>query len=94
MAIATTKFDVQNHLKTQAERIAYLEAVLEDGDSGLIAAALGDIARAIGPSKFARETGLSRETIYKAFKPGGNPTLDTVSKSVSALGLKLSLTAK
>jgi probable addiction module antidote protein len=94
MALETVKFDVQNHLKTRAERIAYLEAVLEDGDPGLIAGALGDIARAIGPSKFARETGLSRETIYKALKPGGNPTLDTVSKSVKALGLRLSLTAR
>jgi probable addiction module antidote protein len=55
---------------------------------------LGDIARAVGPSKFARETGLSRETIYKALKPGGNPTLDTVSKSVKALGLRLSLAAR
>jgi probable addiction module antidote protein len=65
----TTRFDVQNHLKTRKERIAYLEAVMEDGDPGLIAAALGDITRAVGPSRFARETGLSRETIYKALQP-------------------------
>lgn len=45
----TTKFDIQDHLKTRAERVAYLEAVMEDGDSSLIAAALGDIARAVGP---------------------------------------------
>ncbi|MBS0273660.1 MAG: putative addiction module antidote protein [Proteobacteria bacterium] len=94
MAMKTAKSDVQNPLKTRTERIAYLAAVLEDGDPGLIAAALGDIARAVGPSKFARETGLSRETIYKALKPGGNPTLDTVSKSVKALGLRLSLAAR
>jgi probable addiction module antidote protein len=53
-----------------------------------------DFRRTAGPSKFARETGLSRETIYKALKPGGNPTLDTASKSVKALGLRLSLAAR
>jgi probable addiction module antidote protein len=89
----TTRFDVQNHLKTRKERIAYLEAVMEDGDPSLIAAALGDIARAVGPSRFARETGLSRETIYKALKPNGNPTLDTLAKSMKALGVRLSLRA-
>jgi probable addiction module antidote protein len=91
MAIETIRFDIQNYIKTREEQIAYLEAALEDGDSGLIAAALGDIARAHGASKFAEETGLSRETIYKALRPGGNPTLDTMTKAVRALGLKLTL---
>jgi probable addiction module antidote protein len=88
----TTRFDVQAHLKTREDQIAYLEAVLEDGDPSLIAAALGDIARARGAVRFAKETGLSRETIYKALKPGGNPTLDTIAKVVKALDLRLSLT--
>jgi probable addiction module antidote protein len=92
MAIATTRFDVQAHLKTREDQIAYLDAVLEDGDASLIAAALGDIARARGAAQFARETGLSRETIYKALRPGGNPTLDTIAKAVKALDLRLSLT--
>ncbi len=91
MAIETTKFDIQNHLETHDDQVAYLEAVFEDGDPGLVAAALGDIARAHGASAFARETGLSRETIYKALRPGGNPTLATLNKAVKALGLKLSL---
>jgi probable addiction module antidote protein len=65
MTIETTRFDIQNHLKTREEQISYLEAVLEDGDSELIAAAIGDIARAHGATQFAKETGLSRETIYK-----------------------------
>lgn len=87
----TTKFDVQTHLKTREQRAAYLEAVLDDGDAGLIATALGDLARAHGISAFSRETGISRETIYKTFKAGGNPTLETVAKAVKGLGLRLSL---
>jgi probable addiction module antidote protein len=87
----TTRFEIQTHLATREDQIAYLEAVLEDGDPSLIAAALGDIARAHGAARFARETGLSRETIYKALAPGGNPTLDTIAKAVKALDLRLSL---
>jgi len=93
MPIETTRFDVQEHLKTHEDQIAYLEAVLEDGDPTLIAAALGDVARARGASEFARETGLSRETIYKTLKPGGNPTLETLTKALRALGVRLTLTA-
>lgn len=92
MTIETTRFDVQAHPKTREDQIAYLEAVLEDGDSSLIVAALGDIARARGAARFARENGLSRETIYKALKPGGNPTLDTITEAVKALNLRLTLT--
>jgi len=92
MTIETTRFDIQDHIKVREDQIAYLEAALEDGDPSLIAAALGDIARARGAARFARETGLSRETIYKALKPGGNPTLDTIGKVVKALGLRLTLT--
>jgi probable addiction module antidote protein len=53
--------------------------------------AIGDIARVRGVSKFSRETGLSCEAIYKAFRPGGNPTIETVNKAMQALGLRLKL---
>jgi probable addiction module antidote protein len=89
--VKTTPFDVQDYLKTPAERAAYLEAVLEDGDADLIASGLGDIARAYGASELARQTGLSREVIYKGLVPGGNPTLDTLSRIAKALGLKLTV---
>ena len=62
----------------------YLEAALEDGDPALIATALGDIARAKGMSEIARETGLGRESLYKALSPDGNPELSTVLKVVRA----------
>ena len=68
---------------------AYLEAAFEDGDPALIAAALGDIARAKGMSQIARETGLGRESLYKALSPDGNPEFSTVLKVVRALGLRL-----
>ncbi|WP_431323145.1 addiction module antidote protein [Rhizobium sp. YTU87027] len=91
MALETTRFDIQNYIKSHEDQTGYLDAVLEDGDPALIAAAIGDIARGRGASQFAKDSGLSRETIYKVFRPGGNPTLDTIAKAVKVLGLRLSL---
>ena len=85
----TRPWDAAKHLKTEDDMAAYLEAALEDGDPALIAAALGDIARAKGMSHIARETGLGRESLYKALSPDGNPEFSTVLKVVRALGLRL-----
>jgi probable addiction module antidote protein len=68
---------------------AYLEAALEEGDPALVAAALGDIARAKGMTQVARDTGMGRESLYKALSASGNPEFATVMKVVAALGLKL-----
>lgn len=92
MPIETTRFDIQDYLRTPQRQTGYLDAVLEDGDPTLIAAAIGDIARARGATQFAKDSGLSRETIYKVFKPGGNPTLETLAKAMKVLGVRLSLT--
>lgn len=78
-----------DHLKTEADIAAYLEAAFEEGDSGLIATALGDIARAKGMTQIAKATGLGRESLYKALSPEGNPELTTLLKVIQALGLKL-----
>lgn len=91
--IKTTKWDAADHLKTEAAIAAYLEAVLEDGDPALVAAALGDIARAKGMSKIARKAGLGRESLYKALSPEGNPEFATVIKVIRSLGLKLHVEA-
>ena len=91
MALETTPFDAGKYLKTRERQAEYLRAALEDGEPGTIALVLGDIARARGASELARETGLSRETIYKTFRAGGNPTLDTLSRVAKALGLRLTL---
>ncbi|WP_407117576.1 addiction module antidote protein [Bradyrhizobium sp. LMG 9283] len=91
MPLKTTKFDVQDYLKTPDQQAAYLEAALDSDDPSFIAVAIGDLAKARGVSKFSRETGLSREAIYKTFRAGGNPTLDTLSKATVVLGYKLAL---
>jgi probable addiction module antidote protein len=85
----TKRWDAADHLKSDADVIAYLEAAFEDGDSGVVAAALGDIARAKGMTKVARQAGLGRESLYKALSAGGNPELGTILRVVRALGIKL-----
>jgi probable addiction module antidote protein len=90
----TKSWDAAEHLETEEDMAAYLEAALEDGDPALVAAALGDIARAKGMSEIARETGLGRESLYKALSPEGNPEFATVLKVVRALGLRLHATAE
>ena len=85
----THPWDPAEHLETDEDMAAYLEAALEDGDPNLVAAALGDIARAKGMTQIAREAGLGRESLYKALSPEGNPEFATALKVVRALGLRL-----
>lgn len=85
----TLRWDPSRHLRTESQMAAYLEAALEDGDPGVVAAALGDIARTKGMSEIAREAGLGRESLYKALSETGNPELSTVLRVVRALGLRL-----
>lgn len=87
----TSRYDVSDHLRTAEEMAAYLEAAIEDsdGDSSFIVKALGDIARAKGMTKVARDAGLSRESLYKALSGERSPGFDTILKVVTALGLKL-----
>ena len=87
----TTRYDVAEHLRSSEEMAACLEACLEDatGDATFIAKALGDIARAKGITQVARDSGLSRESLYKALSGERSPGLDTILKVITALGLKL-----
>ncbi len=85
----TQPFDAADYLKSEDDMVAYLEAALEEDDPRVVAAALGDIARAKGMSQVARDAGLGRESLYKALSPGGNPEFGTVMKVVRALGLSL-----
>ena len=93
MAISTTRWDSAEHLKTEEDMQLYLEACLEeaDDDPNLIVHALGVIARAKNMSQLSRVTGISREGLYKALSPEGNPTFSTVAKVVKALGFKLTV---
>lgn len=83
-----TTWDAADYLETEADIAAYLNAAFEDGDTSVIAAALGDVARAKGMTQLAKETGITRDGLYKALSPTGNPSFDTVQKVVNAFGLQ------
>ena len=87
----TSRYDVAEHLRTTEEMAAYLDACFEeaDGDATFIAKALGDIARARGMAQIARETGLSRESLYKSLSGEHSPSFDTILKVTKALGIHL-----
>ncbi len=87
----TVPYDVAEQLRTPEEMAAYLDAWLAKAsdDAAGIARALGDIARAKGMTQVARDTGLSRESLYKALSKNGNPSFATVLKVARALGLRL-----
>ncbi len=88
-----TKWDASEYLASEEDMAAYLNAALEDGDTSVIASALGDIARVKGMTQLSRETGITRDGLYKALSPNGNPTFDTVQKVIKTLGLRLSITS-
>jgi probable addiction module antidote protein len=95
MAEKFTRWDPADHLTTDEEMALYLDACLEEdpGDGLVVRAALNDVASARGMSQLARDTGISREGLYKALSPSGNPEFSTVLKVIKALGLKLHITA-
>lgn len=87
----TTVYDVSEYLNTPEDIAAYLDAWLTEApdDAAGIARALGDIARAKGMSQVAKDTGLSRESLYRALSADGNPSFGTVLKVAKALGVRL-----
>ncbi len=87
----TTVYDVAEHLRTTEEIAAYFDACLEEAgsDAASIAKALGDIARAKGMAQVARDSGLSRESLYKALSGDRSPDFDTILRVIAALGLRL-----
>lgn len=89
MKTKTTAWDAAEHLKTKEDMAAYMACALEEGDSTMIAAALGDISRAQGMTKIARKTGLGRESLYRTLSRDGNPEFATMLKVFEAVGLKL-----
>ncbi|HZK98354.1 MAG TPA: addiction module antidote protein [Caulobacteraceae bacterium] len=91
MTVETKPFDVAEVLLDEERIAAYLEEAFADGDPAFIASAIGDVARARNITAIARDTGLTRETLYRAFSPGGNPTLATMAAVVKALGFQLSI---
>ena len=82
-------FDFSEHLDSEQAIAQYLTAILEENNPALLAAALGDIARARGMGEIAKASGITREALYKALRPDAQPRFDTVSRVCAALGVKL-----
>ena len=91
----TTKWNVQDELKTPEDCAAFIRAAMAeaDDDPAFLAIALGEVARSAGMAKVARDAGISREGLYKAVAPDGNPSFVTMTKILGALGLRLTVEA-
>ena len=87
--VKTTLWDPAEYLETEEQITAYLEDIFKSGDSDLVIAAIGDVARARGMSKIAEDTDRGRESLYKSLAPGGNPSFETIMKVLSSLGFRL-----
>jgi len=83
------EFEATSYLDSEEAIAAYLTDILEANDAGLLAAALGDIARARGMTEIAKSAGIAREALYKALRSGSAPRFDTVSRVCAALGVRL-----
>jgi probable addiction module antidote protein len=93
VAIETKPWDAAETLNTPADIAAYLDAYLEDGTPEELLRAVNTVARSHGMSELARQTGISREALYRAFSDNGNPTLDTLLRVMKALGVRLAIAA-
>ena len=87
--VTFSHYDTADYLQTEEDIAAYLDAVMEENDPALLAAALGDIARARNMSQLAKDVGMSREGLYKALSTNGNPRFENISAIMSALGYQL-----
>lgn len=91
MAVKTKPWDASEHLDSEEMIFAYVNAAFEEGDPALVAAALGNVARARGMTQIAKAAGVSRESLYKALSVDGNPEFGTIMKVMKALGLHVSV---
>lgn len=87
----TSKFNIADYLDDKEMIAEYLNTVLEEGNSADIIAAIGHIARAIGMSKIAEETGMSRPSLYKALSENAKPQFETIHKVIRAIGGQLQI---
>jgi probable addiction module antidote protein len=83
------EFDAAHYLDSEEAIAAYLTDILDASDAGLLASALGDIARARGMTEIARGAGVTREALYRALKPDSSPRFDTIQRVCTALGVRL-----
>jgi len=83
------EFDASPYLDSEVSIAAYLTDILEANDAALLAAALGDIARARGMTEIAKSAGMTREALYKALRADSAPRFETISRVCAALGVRL-----
>lgn len=88
-----TKFDIIDHLDNEEVIAEYLAAAMEDPDPNVFLVALGDVAKARGMAQLAKDSGLSRESLYKTLAPGAKPRFETIVKITKALGVPMTPTA-
>ncbi len=92
--ITIREYDSVNYLDSEEMIAEYLSACLEDSNPDLFLVALGNVAKARGMTQLAKDTGLSRESLYKTFSPGTKPRFETILKISRALGVPLSVTGE
>jgi probable addiction module antidote protein len=92
--VKTTAWDMADHINTKEDVIGVLEAALEENDTALLFAVIGDIARSKGMTQIAKELNLARESLYRSLSQGGNPSFDTIVKVLDNLGYQLSVKQK
>lgn len=90
-SLKTVPFDAADYLGDDVSIAEYMNAVLESEDPDLLLLALGDVARARGMAQVAKDSGLGRESLYKALAPGARPRLDTIMRVAHALGIRLAV---
>ena len=88
------KFEVSDYLSDEESIAEYLNAAMEEGDQALLMAAIADVARATGMQAIAQQSGLGRESLYKALAPGAKPRFETVFKILQALGVRLTMSTQ
>jgi len=93
MKLKTRPFDIAEHLQDDEDIAAFLTLVIEEGDAGELAHALGIAARAKGMAQVAKDAGIGREALYKALRADAHPRFDTVARVCKALGVKLTAQA-
>ncbi len=91
MALKLNDFDPARYLESEEDVAEYLNSMMAEGNTELLVAALGDVARARGMSEIARASGLTREALYRALRPDAQPRFDTIARVCTALGLKLNV---
>ena len=93
MAIKISKFDISEYLNNEEAIAAYLSAIVEERDPKLLLSAISDIAKARGMAKIASDSGLGRESLYKALNPEAKPRFDTIMRVLNSLGVNIGFNA-